>query len=84
MEFQDALFTGHALDQMQERQITIEQARTVLESPESILAVRFGRVVAQGMIGKHLLRVFVDVDRNPPEVVTVYRTSQIEKYRSKP
>lgn len=22
----------------------------------------------------------VDVDRNPPEVVTVYRTSKIEKY----
>ena len=25
-------------------------------------------------------RVFVDVDRDPPEVVTVYRTSKLEKY----
>jgi hypothetical protein len=30
--------------------------------------------------GVSLLRVFVDVDRDPPEVVTVYRTSKIEKY----
>jgi hypothetical protein len=29
---------------------------------------------------EYLLRIFVDIDRNPPEVVTVYRTSKIEKY----
>jgi len=28
----------------------------------------------------HLVRVFVDVDRSPAEVVTVYRTSDILKY----
>ena len=28
----------------------------------------------------YLLRVVVDVDRDPPEVVTVYRTSKVEKY----
>ncbi len=28
----------------------------------------------------YLLRVFVDIDRIPPEVVTVYRTSKITKY----
>lgn len=27
-----------------------------------------------------LLRVFVDVDRDPPQVVTVYRTSKVRKY----
>ena len=36
------------------------------------------------MAGEYLLRVFVDVDRTPAEVVTVYRTSKIEKYRSQP
>lgn len=30
--------------------------------------------------GAYLLRVFVDVDRDPPDVVTAYRTSKIEKY----
>ena len=29
---------------------------------------------------EYLVRVFVDLDRDPPEVVTVYRTSKIDKY----
>ena len=53
-------------------------------SPEQVIPVREGRVVAQGLVGGYLLRVFVDVDRQPPEVVTAYRTSKIEKYRSRP
>jgi hypothetical protein len=28
----------------------------------------------------YLVRVFVDVDRDPPEVVTAYRTSKLPKY----
>lgn len=46
--------------------------------------MREGRVVAQARMGPYLMRVFVDVDRSPPEVVTAYRTSKIEKYRSRP
>ena len=34
---------------------------------------------------RYLVRLFVDVDRAPAEVVTAYRTSKIEKYwRSEP
>jgi hypothetical protein len=29
---------------------------------------------------RYLLRMLVDVDRSPTEVVTAYRTSKIEKY----
>ncbi len=46
--------------------------------------MRPGRVVAQGLIGEYLLRVFIDIDRTPPEVVTAYQTSKIEKYRRVP
>jgi hypothetical protein len=28
----------------------------------------------------YVLRVFVDIDREPPEVVTVYRSSKVQKY----
>jgi hypothetical protein len=28
----------------------------------------------------YLVRVFVDVDRDPAEVVTVYKTSHVERY----
>jgi hypothetical protein len=36
------------------------------------------RIAFEG--GVYLVRVFVDVERDPPEVVTVYRTSNIAKY----
>ena len=29
---------------------------------------------------EYLVRVFVDIDRDPAELVTVYRTSKIGKY----
>lgn len=53
-------------------------------APEQRIQMRPGREVLQSRIalqGKtYLVRVFVDVDRKPPEVMTVYRTSKIEKY----
>ena len=84
MDLQGATFTAHAVRQMQDRQISEACVRSVLAQPEEVRPVRPGRVVVQGMMGPHLLRVFVDIDRSPAEVVTVYRTSQINKYRSKP
>jgi len=83
-----AVLTEHASKQMADRQVTQSHVRNVLRTPEQVLDVRAGRVVAQSIRrfgGKdYLLRVFVDVDRRPPEVVTVYRTSKIDKYRSRP
>lgn len=83
MELKDAIITTHAAEQMIRRQVSEADLRDVLSEPESVLAVREGRVVAQALRGLYLLRVFVDIDRQPPEVVTVYRTSKIEKYRSR-
>jgi len=76
-------FTDHIREQMAKRQLTETDVRQVLVSPEEILPVREGRVVAQSVLAGYLLRVFVDVDRTPFEVVTAYRTSKIDYYRSK-
>lgn len=84
MDLSRAILTEHAVRQMARRQLAEADVRRVLTAPEEVLPVRPGRVVAQGLIGAHLVRVFVDVDRTPAEVVTVYRTSKIEKYRSRP
>jgi len=60
--------------------------RRILSSPEQQLAVRPGRIVLQSRISmgtptrSYLIRVVVDTDRHPAEVVTVYRTSRISKY----
>lgn len=76
----------HAQLEMKRRQITEAQVAIVLSSPEQIEEVRPGRNVYQSRLNlgdpprAYLLRVFVDVDRDPAEVVTVYRTSKISKY----
>ena len=77
-----AVITEHAAGQLAKRLISEVDLRAVLESPGQVAPVRAGRVVAQSIIAGHLLRVFVDVDREPPEVVTAYRTSKINRYWS--
>ena len=78
--------TDHARLEMKRRQITEAEVARVLSAPEQTEAVRPGRVVCQsrvefGMpVRVYLLRVFVDVDRRPAEVVTAYRTSRTVKY----
>jgi hypothetical protein len=81
MNLGEAEITEHAQIQMIRRFIDEADVRKVLSCPEEILDVREGRIVAQREVEGYLLRVFIDIDRRPPEVVTVYRTSKIEKYR---
>ena len=69
---------------MRRRRIDEHVVRRVLAAPEQRHPVRRGRDVLQSRIdvaGKtYLLRVFVDVDREPAEVVTAYLTSRVGKY----
>jgi hypothetical protein len=89
-ELTDAIVTDHARRQLQARDIADAEVYRVLHQPEAVRPVRRGRVVAQALTAAdaqsqpRLLRVFVDIDRDPPEVVTAYCTSKIEKYRSQP
>ncbi|MGC8666549.1 MAG: DUF4258 domain-containing protein [Chthonomonadales bacterium] len=77
--------TPHAADQMRRREIDEATLTSVLSAPERRLPVRAGRDLLERVVefgGRpYLVRVIVDVDRTPAEVVTVYRTSKIEKYR---
>jgi hypothetical protein len=84
MDLSGAKVTPHAALQMAKRQLSEADVRRVLAAPEQVLPVRPGRVVAQAVVAQHLVRVFVDLDRDPAEVVTAYRTSRIEKYRRNP
>ena len=80
------VISPHAVFEMARREISDEMVRSVLAAPEQRLDVRPGRVVLQSRIstgdpvGAYLVRVFVDVDRRPAEVVTVYRTRKVSKY----
>ncbi len=72
--------------EMKRRNITHREITQVLAAPEARQRLRAGRVVYQSRVDygrptkTYLLRVFVDIDRHPPEVVTAYRTSKLEKY----
>ena len=76
----------HALFQMGRRDIKREMVDSVLRNPEQAKEIKTGRVVYQRRFRlgdppkTYLLRVFADVDRSPAEVVTVYKTSRMEKY----
>ena len=78
------VLTDHVLQAARRRGLEAKTVRQVVRSPEQREAVRSGRDVLQSrksFSGKeYLVRVFVDVDRDPPEVVTAYRTSKVEKY----
>jgi hypothetical protein len=82
----DFVYTDHALMEMARRAISEEDVRDILANPEQTEMVREGRAVCQArrLMNEppktYLLRVFVDIDPRPPYVVTVYRTSKIEKY----
>ena len=78
--------TDHAQREMARRQIPAADVRRILAAPEQTEVIRPGRVVYQARVTwgeppiTYLLRVFVDVDRQPVEVVTVYRPRKIAKY----
>jgi hypothetical protein len=78
------LITDHAMFEMHRRHLAESIVREVLASPEQRHPVRRGRDVLQSRVavgGKtYLLRVFVDIDRDPAEVVTAYLTSRVDKY----
>ena len=86
MESGDYVFTPHARLEMARRGLPEIVVRDVLSAPGQRLEIRPGRIVyqsiveVQGGVGRRLVRVFVDIDRQPAEVGTAYRTSRIAKY----
>jgi hypothetical protein len=79
-------FTDHAQFEMKRRGISEEEVSSVLRAPEQKEEQRPGRCIYQKRAAGpsedkvYLLRVFVDVDRDPAEVVSAYRTSKVGKY----
>ena len=78
------LISQHAALEMERRGVDDAVVRRVLAAPEQRDSLRQGRDVLQSRIEMDrktcLVRVFVDIDRRPAEVVTAYRTSKIDKY----
>jgi hypothetical protein len=81
------VFSRHAQEELIRRNIPQALVQSVLQRPQQIVPEQSGRVAYQSQVdfgaGKlFLLRVIVAVTTEPPVVVTVYRTSKIDKYWS--
>ena len=80
----DYVITDHATVELERRGLSTQAIDNILRKPEQRLEVRSGRVVVQSRVrefaSEYLVRVFVDIDRSPAEVVTAYRTSKVSKY----
>jgi hypothetical protein len=86
MDIGDYVFSPHARFEIARRGLSEEIVRAVVQSPGQHFEIRSGRVVYQSIVegpddGRlRLVRVFVDVDRVPAEIVTAYHTSRIGRY----
>jgi hypothetical protein len=77
--------TEHAREEAERRGIPLEVLQAVIESPGQIVNAHSERMAYQSKVeieGKlYVVRAIVEAT-NPLTVVTVYRTSKIEKYWS--
>ncbi|HEY0072693.1 MAG TPA: DUF4258 domain-containing protein [Abditibacteriaceae bacterium] len=81
----DFHISRHAKEEMARRGISLEKVELVLQNPEQVIDATNDNAAYQSLIdfggGRYfLVRVIMDESRVPPVVVTVYRTSKIEKY----
>lgn len=83
MSEKDFDISFHAREQMLSRGIDEALILQVLANPSQIVE-EDGLAVYQSVFKEsgqeYLLRIFVNSEKNPPMVVTVYKTSKIKKY----
>jgi len=83
-DYSHAVISGHCLDQLAERKLSIDELALVLKNCDAVLASERERVILHKIVlsdGKtYLWRVVIDISCDPPKVVTVYRTSKLKKY----
>ena len=76
-------FSKHALDQMSRRRISEEVVKRVIISPDMRISEEDYTIyqkVEESDHRKYLIRVFINLSKDPPQIITVYRTSKISKY----
>ena len=78
------VYSRHALEQIKLRGLVFSTIDDVLNFPTSIVDDTEGVVIYQKVVvednRQYLYRVFVNTDKKPPLVITVYKTSKIDKY----
>ena len=79
-------FSKHALEQMEQRGISEDIVLEITGSPQQAIPDGLERMVYQSIKyfekdkKEFLVRVIVNIIKQPNLIITVYRTSKIEKY----
>ena len=75
--------SNHAREQMELRGISEEVLMKILNVAQQVITEGDKRIY-QSIInfedGNYLVRIFVNIEKEPFNVITVYRTSKIDKY----
>jgi len=80
------VFSRHAFEQMLRRSINYETVMKVVSQPDQIISdiQKPMLVIYQSLINEDnqmfLLRVFVNREKHPNMIVTLYKTTKISKY----
>ncbi len=78
------IFSKHALERIEERGIPMQVVLAVINNTENLI-IEEEKVIHQSIVnfegeGEYLVRVFVNTIKQPPVVITVYKTSKLDKY----
>ena len=74
-------FSLHSLEHIKLRGISKELVELVLDYPDEIANEFENQIIYQKVIENYLYRVFVNSNKNPSLIKTVYKTSKINKYQ---
>jgi len=78
------LFSNHALIRMKSRSISSDIVLEVIIHADSISIQDESITVYSKLVEEntkpYLYRVFVNIEKTPPLIITAYKTSKIEKY----
>ncbi len=77
-------FSNHALKQMEARSIAKEIILSVIQQPDYTVKQDQSTTIFTRLINepekRYLYRVFVNTVKEPPLIITAYKTSKIDKY----
>ena len=74
-------FSLNSLEHIKLRGISKELVELVLDYPDEIANEFENQIIYQKVIENYLYRVFVNSNKNPSLIKTVYKTSKIIKYQ---
>ncbi len=72
-------YTNHAEENIEERRLDKKTIEDAVKNPEKVVEGRFGRKIAQKIMGDKLLRVIYEQENNIYIIVTSYYT-ELERY----